>query len=57
MAKGDKGKGQRPASQPKDGVVTDPRFARMHHDPRFKKFPKNTSKVEIDDRFKGAASW
>ena len=53
MAKGDKGKGQRPASQTKHGVVTDPRFARMHHDPRFRKFPNNTGKVEIDDRFKG----
>lgn len=32
-------------------VVSDDRFAKIHTDPRFKKFPKKTDKVEIDDRF------
>lgn len=33
------------------GVVQDPRFSRIHVDPRFRKFPKRDGKVEIDDRF------
>lgn len=53
MAKDKKGKGQRPGGQLEHGIVTDPRFARMHNDPRFRKFPKNANKVEIDERFKG----
>ena len=32
-------------------VIKDDRFSKIHTDPRFRKFPKQTSKVEIDDRF------
>jgi hypothetical protein len=32
---------------------TDPRFAAMHSDPRFSRFPKKKNKVEIDERFAG----
>ncbi|PRW59387.1 Pre-rRNA-processing esf1 [Chlorella sorokiniana] len=39
---------------PKGGkVVTDSRFAAVHHDPRFQRFPKAKAKVEIDERFAG----
>ena len=31
----------------------DSRFAAMHSDPRFKRFPKKAGKVEIDSRFAG----
>ena len=34
-------------------VVSDPRFAKLHTDARFQKFPNKERKVEIDDRFKG----
>jgi hypothetical protein len=49
MEKGSKkpmGKGR-----PQQGVVQDPRFASIHVDPRFRKFPKQQGKVEIDQRF------
>jgi hypothetical protein len=34
-------------------LVTDSRFAAVHHDPRFQRFPKAKAKVEIDERFAG----
>ena len=34
-------------------VVTDSRFAAVHYDPRFQRFPKAKAKVEIDERFAG----
>jgi hypothetical protein len=37
----------------KEGME-DPRFARMHTDPRFQRFPKKKGQVEIDSRFAGA---
>ncbi len=40
--------------KPKGGkVVTDSRFAAVHSDPRFQRFPKAKAKVEIDERFAG----
>ncbi|KAM5546862.1 pre-rRNA-processing protein esf1 [Rosa sericea] len=35
-----------------NNIITDPRFASVHWDPRFKNAPKHKAKVEIDDRFK-----
>jgi len=35
------------------GTAADPRFAAVQYDPRFQRFPKNKSKVQVDDRFKG----
>ncbi|KAL5752419.1 hypothetical protein ACOSP7_022605 [Xanthoceras sorbifolium] len=32
-------------------IITDPRFASVHSDPRFQKAPKRNSKVAIDSRF------
>lgn len=32
--------------------MTDPRFARLRTDPRFRKPKKNETKVVVDDRFK-----
>ena len=34
-------------------LITDPRFARVHTDPRFQRLPKEAGKVAIDERFKG----
>lgn len=34
-------------------VVSDPRFAAVHSDPRFQRFPRAKAKVEIDERFAG----
>lgn len=34
-------------------VVTDSRFAAVHFDPRFQRFPRAKAKVEIDERFAG----
>jgi hypothetical protein len=34
-------------------TAADPRFAAVQYDPRFQRFPKNKSKVQVDDRFKG----
>ena len=34
-------------------VVTDSRFAAVHYDPRFQRFPRAKRKVEIDERFAG----
>jgi hypothetical protein len=34
-------------------AVTDSRFAAMHSDPRFSRFPKKKNKVSIDNRFAG----
>jgi hypothetical protein len=40
--------------KPRDGDVTqDTRFAAMHRDPRFSRFPKKKGTVEIDSRFSG----
>lgn len=33
-------------------MPSDPRFARLKTDPRFKKPQRNASKIEIDPRFK-----
>jgi hypothetical protein len=33
--------------------VTDDRFAAVHYDPRFQRFPKAKAKVEVDERFAG----
>lgn len=35
------------------GTAADPRFSAVQYDPRFQRFPKNKSKVQVDDRFKG----
>ena len=44
----------KPAGKPAGGkVVTDSRFAAVHYDPRFQRFPKAKAKVEIDERFAG----
>lgn len=32
----------------------DSRFAAVHSDPRFQRFPRAKAKVEIDERFEGA---
>ncbi|KDD75462.1 hypothetical protein H632_c673p0, partial [Helicosporidium sp. ATCC 50920] len=32
-------------------VVTDPRFAAVNHDPRFRKFAAHQGKVQVDERF------
>jgi hypothetical protein len=45
------GKDGKPAAAGK--VVTASRFAAVHHDPRFQKFPRAKAKVEIDERFAG----
>lgn len=37
------------------GMVDDPRFAAMHRDPRFARFPKKKETVAIDSRFSGAS--
>ena len=34
-----------------DATVSDPRFRRLHSDPRFMRFPATTKKVTIDKRF------
>ena len=34
-----------------DAVQTDPRFARLHTDPRFQRLPKQQNKVKVDKRF------
>lgn len=36
-------------------VASDPRFAAVHYDPRFQRFPKKKNKVEVDERFAGEA--
>jgi len=41
---GENGKGKQ--------VIADPRFSKVHSDPRFHKLPKHKAKVAIDDRFK-----
>jgi len=35
-------------------AAADPRFAAMHSDPRFARFPRNNKQLEIDERFSGA---
>ena len=37
-------------------LITDPRFAAVHSDPRFQRFPKANRNVEIDERFAGNGS-
>jgi len=34
-------------------VIADERFAAVHYDPRFQRFPKAKAKLEVDERFKG----
>ncbi|CEO95234.1 NUC153 domain-containing protein [Plasmodiophora brassicae] len=46
-------KGGRPRPRNDDEVIDDPRFARVHSDPRFQTMPKSKRKVQIDERFKG----
>lgn len=53
MAKEGKPAGRKPGGGGK--VVTDSRFAAVHYDPRFQRFPKAKAKVEIDERFAGEA--
>lgn len=48
------GKGKGGAERPEGKLVTDSRFAAVHFDPRFQRFPKAKAKVEIDERFAGA---
>ena len=38
----------------KDAKGIDSRFAAVHSDPRFQRFPRAKAKVEIDERFEGA---
>ncbi|KAI3438627.1 hypothetical protein D9Q98_001049 [Chlorella vulgaris] len=47
------GKDGQPAAKGQGKVVTDARFAAVHHDPRFQRFPRAKAKVEIDERFAG----
>jgi hypothetical protein len=44
------------AGRPRAGgeAAADPRFAAMHSDPRFARFPRNNKQLEIDERFSGA---
>ncbi len=51
MAKEGKPAARKPSGGGK--VVTDSRFAAVHYDPRFQRFPKAKAKVEIDERFAG----
>lgn len=37
----------------KDKPEADPRFAAVRSDPRFARFPRRVSKVDIDERFQG----
>ena len=37
--------------RPPSAAIADPRFAKVHTDPRFMRMPKNKSKVAIDSRF------
>lgn len=49
-----KEKGGRAGPRPGGGAVfADERFAAVHKDPRFQRFPKAKSKVEVDERFAG----
>ena len=41
-------------SNDSDGIIKDARFAKLHTDPRFRKFPKDKGRVVVDERFKGA---
>jgi hypothetical protein len=34
-----------------DGIIQDPRFARLHNDPRFQRQPKKERKTVVDQRF------
>ena len=52
------GKGDDDAAKNKKGrgsgkEIADPRFAAVQYDPRFQRFPKAHSKVQVDDRFAG----
>lgn len=53
MAKGAKSSGRAPPSYGDAPVTTDPRFARVHTDPRFLKPKRDDTKVVVDERFKG----
>lgn len=35
------------------GAAADPRFAAVQYDPRFQRFPRAKSTVQVDDRFAG----
>ncbi|KAK9828879.1 hypothetical protein WJX72_002532 [[Myrmecia] bisecta] len=47
------GKADGSGAKGKGAIVTDARFAAVHTDPRFQRFPKAKQKVEIDERFAG----
>ncbi|KAJ3061417.1 hypothetical protein HK102_009123, partial [Quaeritorhiza haematococci] len=47
-----KSKAKKPASSSAMAAVDDPRFQRVHTDPRFMRMRKDQMKVNIDDRFK-----
>ncbi|KAJ1030448.1 hypothetical protein NDA16_001357 [Ustilago loliicola] len=53
MAKGGKSAGRGAPSFSDAPVTTDPRFARVHTDPRFLKPKRDDTKVVVDERFKG----
>lgn len=40
-------------ARPKAEKIDDDRFKAIGKDPRFRRFPKKTSKVQVDDRFAG----
>ena len=40
-------------TRPKAEKIDDDRFKAIGKDPRFRRFPKKTSKVQVDDRFAG----
>lgn len=52
MAKGDNKKGGKSSQGPRKAVTSDPRFARVHNDPRFNMPKRRDMKVTIDERFK-----
>lgn len=45
------GDGRKKSGREDGPVIQDPRFARLHSDPRFQRMPKNKAKVVIDARF------
>ncbi|KAK0604130.1 hypothetical protein LWI29_012320 [Acer saccharum] len=55
MGSKNKNKNQNKSRDGADGdekeIITDPRFASVHSDPRFQRVPKRKSKVAIDSRF------
>ncbi len=56
MAKGKKTPANKASGTKKNAgqIISDPRFAAVHSDPRFQRFPKTQRKVDIDERFASA---